>query len=906
MKYLFLLFFTTSLFASLHNKSAVVYYGKDISYSTVGLHDYIIVQPDNVNVTRYGFKLYKDKMYAYVSIGEIEKRIPEYKYIKKEWILDKNEAWQSEVMDLKNKDYQEFLFKYMIEPRLHNGWKNFFFDTLDSYQIASKTKKQREENELALANFINEFHKRYPNSKLVVNRGFEVIDKIHDSIDAVLFESYYKGIGGKKLAYKDVSDDDRKWLDVQIDKIKSYNLDVICVDYMDTKHISNADILVTKILDKGMIPYISNRELNMYGVSSKNAIKRDILVLVDESEYDIMTQTYIVNIGTFIEYYGYKPIFYDINKGLPNIENMTQYGGVVVWLRKNIEGQIKYVTWLKSLDKINLKVAILNIFGVNPDQEILKPLNVKLSIQTGIKKNILYQDDILSYEIPPSLSTTTLHIKSKNIKELLVYRYIDDTTSTPAAITSWGGYAVGDAFKSEIDGDSLFVIEPFSFLKQSLRLKELIVPDVTTENGKRLMFTHVDGDGIMNRVEGDFGYYSGDVILNDILKVYKIPHSISVIGAEIAPNGLYPNLSPKLMGIAKEMYALENVEPATHTFTHPFYWGKIKDDNLSKLYRLKPKGYQFSLKHELSDTLEFINKNLEPKHKAKEVFWSGDCAPRKNALSYTYKHNILNINGGDTTITKTSPWISLIAPIGLYRDGYTQVYTGAQNENVFTNDWLGPFWGFKRVTQTFELTNSPRRFKPIDIYYHLYSGSKQASLKALRYVFDYAMKQDTMPIFTSEYIPKVMDFYEVSMANEGDEWLFCGLDKLNTLRIEKKDAYADINASSSLVGIKHFENHTYLSLYNNSKKNIYINTTDKKQDTNYMISANGKLVDRYKNEYVETMKFNSYVDLRLNFHIKSGCSLESVPKETKRYTEDESLFLDYNGTKEATVIISCQ
>jgi hypothetical protein len=168
------------------------------------------------------------------------------------------------------------------------------------------------------------------------------------------------------------------------------------------------------------------------------------------------------------------------------------------------------------------------------------------------------------------------------------------------------------------------------------------VPDVTTQNGKRLLFTHVDGDGIMNRVEGDFGYYSGDAILNKILKVYKIPHSISVIGAEISPQGLYPKLSKDLMKIAKQMYALENVEPATHTFTHPFFWGKIQNDNLDEQYRLKPKEYKFSLSSELSKPLEDINIYLDPKHKAKSVFWSGDCAPRVNALKFAQKNHILN------------------------------------------------------------------------------------------------------------------------------------------------------------------------------------------------------------------------------------------------------------------------
>ena len=37
------------------------------------------------------------------------------------------------------------------------------------------------------------------------------------------------------------------------------------------------------------------------------------------------------------------------------------------------------------------------------------------------------------------------------------------------------------------------------------------------------------------------------------------------------------------------MFSLPNVEGATHTFTHPFFWAKIKNDNLDPQYRLKVK-----------------------------------------------------------------------------------------------------------------------------------------------------------------------------------------------------------------------------------------------------------------------------------------------------------------------------
>ena len=52
-------------------KSAIVYYGEDLDYTKVGIHDYIIVQPSKVNTKVQEFQDVKKNMYGYVSLCEI-------------------------------------------------------------------------------------------------------------------------------------------------------------------------------------------------------------------------------------------------------------------------------------------------------------------------------------------------------------------------------------------------------------------------------------------------------------------------------------------------------------------------------------------------------------------------------------------------------------------------------------------------------------------------------------------------------------------------------------------------------------------------------------------------------------------------------------------------------------------
>jgi len=901
-----------SLFGNIHSKSAIVYYGDNISYSRVGIHDYIIVQPKHTDPNTHGFHLYNDKIYAYVSIGEVEENSLGFAHIKQEWIAAQNKTWKSKVLDIRKKEYQDFIFKYQIEPLIKKGFKNFFFDTLDSFHFYTKTLQEKQTAQKALANFINEFHKRYPDSKLIINRGFEIIDQIHNSITAVLFESYYKGLKGEKLDYENITDKDRKWLDIYLKKIKKYNIDIIALDYLPLEKWDKAPKVIHRLEQQGFIPYISTKELNLYGKTTKEAIKREILTLIDERRLDRTLLEAHQHGDTVLQYLGYKQHFHDISKNkFPSIQEVkNKYLGVIVWLQDYATNPLKLIKWLKQLHKNDIKIVFINNFGFPIKDRELNFLKIEIAQKSLMRKRIQHQDPIVGYEIPPSLarSIMQIYLKDPDATPLLSYENIDGSISTNGAITSWGGYLINNAYMLNVKKDNLWVTDPFAFFQRALRLPTLPVPDPTTQNGSRLFFTHVDGDGMVNKVEGAVDKISGEELYDQVLTKYKIPHSISVIGCEINPKyPLYPQYVHRARKAAQKIFALPNVEPASHTFTHPFFWAMIKDDNLPKEYRLKPNGYHFSLKNELFYPLQDIQQNLLPKNttkKAQTIFWSGDCAPRLNALKFVYKHHILNINGGDTIITKTQPWLSLVAPFGLERSGYYQIYTGQQNENIYTHDWLGPYWGFKRVLETYELTDKPNRYKPIDIYYHIYSASKEASLKSLKFVFDSVLKQKNLfPIYTSEYIPKVQDMYDVSMANEGDEWLIAGMKDLKTLRLDGEKHFVDMEQSPTAIGITKHLTHYYISLDNNQTH--YITLTQQKQHVPFIVHANGYLQEYTKKENTISYRFKGYVDQQISLHVDKNCKVKTSPKAYK-ILKKGNIYTYLFHSKEVKLSIRCK
>jgi len=695
-------------------------------------------------------------------------------------------------------------------------------------------------------------------------------------------------------------------------KLYNAHIDLIDIHYLNNyklkkllKILQNKQEELKNHHFKHIIPFYSIEDFGIYGISTKNAIKREIFVLIDEKAEIRNEQAAHLYGAMPLEYQGYIEELYDINQGLPNPFDMLHYAGIIIWLNSSYPNPGKLTNWVLSLNKLGIKTVYADTFGSEIDNSFLEKLGITIEEPNpkASQLSIIQKDPMIGYETQPLLSGIGLYLHVKNAKPLLSVEDNMGGRSILAAITPWGGYAISNALM--LDDKNIWIINPFIFFKKALRLPVIPVPDPTTENGNRIFFTHVDGDGIMNEAEFNPDLFSGDTIYNEILKKYNnLPHSISVIGAEILPNGLYPKLSPRLLKLVQKIFALKNVEPASHTFSHPFFWEKIKNDTLSGDYRLDPDGYHFSLNYEIKGMLKYIDEKLLTQTKlprAKTVFWSGNCIPQENALEIAYKNNFLNINGGDTVISNAEPYISYVAPLGIKRGEYYQIYTGAQNENVFTNDWLGPFWGFKNVVQTFKLTEKPRRLKPIDVYYHFYTGSKKASLNALRYVLNWVQKQEILPMFASEYVKRVMDFYTISMAQENKTYFLSGMQNLHTLRFMQNDY--NYKKTADILGSRIINNKTYLSL-DNQLEHI-INRSKKSKKSAYLISSNAFVKKHTNTDNTDKIIWQGYSNIKLKYFIPSNCTISSSVNPIIKTIKNNIVSLKFN-TKKVSINVRCK
>ncbi|MFO1435124.1 MAG: endo alpha-1,4 polygalactosaminidase [Gammaproteobacteria bacterium] len=549
---------------SVENRSPAVafYYANDIP-PELSVYDAVVVQPEALAGKNLGQHALAGKLFAYVSVGEVESNRPYFKAIPREWLVGENKDWKSAVVNQSVAGWPEFYVREVITPLWQQGFRGFFLDTLDSYQLIAKNDAERHKQEEGLIALIRAIKKAYPDAKLIFNRGFEILPQVHDLAYVVVAESLFQGWDNGKHKFIEVKAEDRDWLLGQLNVIRNeYHLPVIIIDYAPANDRKKMRRLADQISALGFIPWVTTPAIDAIGIGAHEIIPRRVLMLYDmrDSSGDILASANRF-LSMPLNYLGLVPVLHDAADPLPSTPLVGRYAGIVLWFGPGNDAHGDAIhEWLLKQRRDGVPIAVLNgtgmpMDGAHLDVFDLKPVQIPSS-DTVV--SIDAQGEHTGFEISPKLSIgSQLLVNSTHPNDVWLRLKIgDDQTSEPVAITDWGGYALAPHAAVQLPGGlgMRWMIDPFAFLTAALQLPELPVPDVTTEKGKRLLITHIDGDGFANLAEFPGGHYAGEILRDQILRRYRIPTTVSVIQGEVAANGAYPKLSPKLEPIARSIF----------------------------------------------------------------------------------------------------------------------------------------------------------------------------------------------------------------------------------------------------------------------------------------------------------------------------------------------------------------
>lgn len=900
------------------NNNVALFYGANPPLNELRAFDIVVVDADHANIDPQAYHSEYSQLFAYASVGEVHRSKNYFAKIPKNWLKSKNQAWDSYVLDQSSPEWSNFFAEQVIAPLWAKGYRGFFLDTLDSYQLISQNEQQRHVQQQGLINTIKTIKQRWPEAKLIFNRGFEILPQVHNAAFMVAAESLYQSWNASANQYQTVNSEDRAWLKNQLQQVKdNYQLPVLVIDYVAHAERELARQTAAKIRHDGFIPWVTTGDLDSLGIGNLELLPRKVLVIYNPNEApDLHYHDAVRFLGAPLAYLGLVPEFVPFNSQLPKKDLVGRYAGIISWINSDdIANSSDYPQWLNQQIKQGLPVVIFSRFGFSAETGLFNQLGLRaVDVNSNAKLNIKHRDEMMGFEMPIVARAEELYgvqLQSVNKPLLTLHNPQTQQDYHPAALTDWGGYVLApytvDVLPAK-EGGERWLINPLSFLTKALKLDEQRpIADVTTENGKRLLMVHIDGDSFMSIAERPTRPFNGQVLRDDFFKRYQIPTTVSVIEGELSPQGLYPEQSAVLEQTARDIYALPWVELASHSYSHPFFWSKAQqsadDAGDYESYHLPLKDYKYSSEREISGSINYINQRLAPKNKQVKVFlWTGNCVSTPEALAETVKAGVLNMNGGDTTITRSNNSWTRIAGLGLKKGSHFQVFAPNQNENVYTNLWTGPFYGFERVLETFELTDKPYRFKPINIYYHSYLVSKTAGANSLHKIYQWALQQAVLPIYSSEYIKKVLDFNDLVIARSPEGYRIRGNNQLKTLRLTSPQ-FVDWQNSPQVLGFNSHNQQRYVHLATN---NLDLQLQADNSALPYIESANGQISQFQREKNGLSFSIKSYQPLRISFANSKNCVLSNNNKVLNTRLQNSRLLLEVAAYELNTLRLSCR
>ncbi len=770
-----------------HEAAAVAfYYGDDIPFDDLAAFDAVVLQPgpalaETADIGR-ALGPYA-RAFAYVSVGEVASDDPLARRIPPQWFAGSNTAWGTRVLDQTAAGWSRFLREQIVAPLWQAGFRGLFLDTLDSYQLIAHDAAQRARQSAALAATLHELVAAFPGLRLILNRGFDLVDSaLAASIDAVAAESLYRGWRQDTQAYVPVAAADRSWLLQRFQQLRArFGLPGIAIDYCAPEQRARARRVARAIAAQGLIPWVADAGLQGLGVGAVELVPRRALLLHSCAAGNapaLQSQSAHIYGAMPLEQLGLVPEYRYIGAAFGDRPLAGRYAAIVVYPdRSEVPQAVREMLLRAQRQGVPVAVfgsadpQILGALGATVGSgQLAGPLAMRRGPGTPPGEVLPLLDPLNTVDLQaPAGSTAWLSAVGS-----------DGRVMQGAALTPWGGYALGafGVFNLPGGSDTRWSIDPIAFLHAALRVGDDPMPDVTTRYGRRVLIAHFDGDGWPNACLRPGSPIAGQVLVSEILERYRIPTVGSIIVGEVSDHGEYPSLAPVSRHWARRMYALPWVEAGSHTWAHPFDWvlasryhARFPTGDGEQAYGnyLPLPDYRFSTASNVTGAKEYIEKNLCPPGKTCDIIlWPGDCNPTNKAVAMAYQAGMANLNGGGATISRTAPTLSNVWPLGIPKGAFFQVYAACSNEETYTHNWRGPYFGFERAIETYRMTDLPRRLKPIDIYYHPYIVTQPAGLASLHKVYRWVLAQPVHPIFGRQYAHSVNAWRSATVARRLD------------------------------------------------------------------------------------------------------------------------------------------
>lgn len=199
--------------------------------------------------------------YGYLSLVEVAASSPNLAVAEARGVrfTGENTAWNSRLMDVTRPEWHTFIIEDLAEKIVALGYDGFFLDTADSASLLPES--LRSAAQTALTDTLSELKQRWPEKKIILNRGFDLMQPLKGKLDGLLVESVFQTFDSATMRHKAVPAAGSRWLEEKIRHAQALGLTVYAVDYVNPVQATLAATTALKLRSLGTIPLITTPDL---------------------------------------------------------------------------------------------------------------------------------------------------------------------------------------------------------------------------------------------------------------------------------------------------------------------------------------------------------------------------------------------------------------------------------------------------------------------------------------------------------------------------------------------------------------------------------------------------------------------------------------------------------------------
>jgi endo-alpha-1,4-polygalactosaminidase (GH114 family) len=209
-----------------------------------------------------GLKSPKRILLGYVSFGEeaTHYSLPVHQQEGVRLKQDKRWGEQNYILDLRATVWRRHLLEKEIPKVLSEGFDGIMIDTIEAPLDATRSDKANHEamREAAIT-LVQETRKAYPDIPIMLNRGFEILPQVADSIDMVLGESIRTDYDFASATHHFRDEKDAAYVRQHFQNAKKQNprLRMFSLNYWPEKDASVIQQIYHLEREAGHVPYVS-------------------------------------------------------------------------------------------------------------------------------------------------------------------------------------------------------------------------------------------------------------------------------------------------------------------------------------------------------------------------------------------------------------------------------------------------------------------------------------------------------------------------------------------------------------------------------------------------------------------------------------------------------------------------